>query len=110
VGIAVTQTLLAHFRQGQTNILGSHVSSYDSATRMALDRLRHLFVIHGSHPVTATRETQAMVWGMVEKQAAMIAYIDVFRVLTLLFLLVIPFVFLLKKPVHQTKPAAPVAE
>jgi DHA2 family multidrug resistance protein len=106
VGIAVTQTLLDRFRQGQTNILGGHVSAYSPATRMTLESLRRMFVAHGSDPTTATQQAHVMVWGMVQRQAAMIAYLDVFRLLTLLLLLAIPLVFLLKKPVHQTKPAA----
>ena len=105
VGIAVTQTLLDRFRQGQTNILGGHVSAYSPATRMTLESLRRMFVAHGSDPVTATQQAHVMVWGMVQRQAAMIAYLDVFRLLTFLLLLAIPLVFLLKKPVHQTKSA-----
>jgi DHA2 family multidrug resistance protein len=106
VGIAVTQTLLDRFRQGQTNILGSHVSAYSPATRMTLESLRRMFVAHGSDPTTATQQAHAAVWGMVQRQAAMISYLDVFRLLTFLLILAIPLVFLLKKPVHQTKPAA----
>ena len=110
VGIAVTQTLLDRFRQGQTSILGSHVNAYDPTTRTTLEGLRRIFVAHGSHPLTAMRQAHAVVWGMVEREAAMIAYVDVFRMMTLLFVLAIPLVLLLKRPVHQTKPTGPLAE
>jgi DHA2 family multidrug resistance protein len=110
VGIAVTQTLLDRFRQGQINVLGSHVSAFSPTTRMTLESLRQMFVAHGSDPTTATQQAHAVVWGMVQRQAAMIAYLDVFRLMTFLFLLAIPLVFLLKKPVHQTRRAGSVAE
>ena len=109
VGIAVTQTLLADARQGQINILGSHVSAYSPATRMTLENLSRMFVARGSHPTIATQQAHAALWGMVQRQAAMIAYNNVFRLLTVLFLLAIPLVFLLKKPVHQTRGEGPAA-
>jgi len=110
VGIAVTQTLLDRFRQGQINILGRHVSADSPAARTTLESLRRMFVAHGSDATTATQQAHMMVWGMVQKQAAMIAYLDVFRVLMVLFLVAIPLVFLLKKPAHQTKPEITAAE
>ena len=110
MGIAVTQTLLDRFRQGQINTLGSHVSANSPAARTTLEGLRRMFVAHGSDPMTATQQAHIMVWDMVQKQAATIAYLDVYRLLMFLCLLAIPFVFLLKKPAHQTKPAVPAAE
>jgi DHA2 family multidrug resistance protein len=104
-GIAVSQTLLDRFRQGQVNILGSHVSVYSPRTRMTLEALKRMFIAHGSHPTTATQQAHAVVWGVVQRQAAMISYIQVFRLLAVFFLLVIPLVLLLKKLTHQMKPA-----
>jgi len=74
VGIAVTQTLLDRFRQGQINTLGSHVSANSPAARTTLEGLRRMFVAHGSDPMTATQQAHIMVWDMVQKQAATIAY------------------------------------
>jgi DHA2 family multidrug resistance protein len=105
-GIAVTQTLLDRFRQGQVNILGSHVTPFSPRTHMTLEALQRMYVAHGSHPTTARQQAYATVWGMVQRQAAMISYLDVFRVLTFLFVAAIPFVLLLKKPAHQLKAAA----
>jgi DHA2 family multidrug resistance protein len=109
-GIALTQTLLDRFRQRQTNILGSHVSVYSPGTRMTLENMRRLFVTHGSHPTTATQQAHVSLWGLLQRQAAMVAYVEVFRLLTLLLLLAIPLVFLLKKPVHQIRGGAPAAD
>jgi DHA2 family multidrug resistance protein len=110
VGIAVTETLLRRFRQEQLTILGSHVSAYSPATRAMLDGLGQAFVAGGSDAATAAQQAHAAIWGMVQRQAAMIAYLDLFRLLTLVFLLAAPLVLLLKRPVHQTSPSASAAE
>jgi MFS transporter, DHA2 family, multidrug resistance protein len=110
IGIAVTQTLLDRFRQGQINVLGSHVSAYNPRTRMTLDAMRRTFQAHGSDPVTATHQAHAAVWGMVQRQAAMISYLDVFRLLTVFFIVVIPLLLLLKKLTHQIKQVGAAAE
>jgi DHA2 family multidrug resistance protein len=110
VGIAATQTLLARFRQGQTNILGSHVSPYSLSTQLRLEGLHRMFVAHGSDPTTAAGQSNALLWGMVQRQAAMLSYLDVFRLMAFLLLLAIPFVVLLKKPVHQIKHAGTTPE
>ncbi len=109
-GIAVTQTLLDRFRQGEVNVLGGHVDAYSPTARASLAGLQRVFVAHGSDPTTASRQAYAAVWGAVQRQAAMISYIDVFRLLAVMFLLSIPFVFLLRKPAHQATPAAAAAE
>jgi len=69
-----------------------------------------MFVARGSDPATATQQSYAVVWGAVQRQAAMISYIGVFRLLAVMFLLAIPFVALLRKPAHQSGPAIPAGE
>jgi len=105
VGIAVTETLLRRFRQEQLTILGSHVSVYDPATRFTLEGLRRAFVAGGSDVVTAAQQARAALWHMVQAQAAMISYLELFRLLTVLVLLAIPLVLLLERPTHQSRPA-----
>jgi DHA2 family multidrug resistance protein len=102
-GIAVTETLLERFRQEQLTILGSHVSVYSPATRITLEGLRQALVASGSDPATAAQQAHAALWGMVQRQAAMVSYLELFRLLTVLFLFAVPLVLLLKKPAHQTR-------
>ena len=101
VGIAVTQTLLQDLRQQNLNVLGSHVSLYDPATRAMLEGLRRGFASRGSDPATAAQQATAAVWGMVQRQAAMLAYLRAFELLGLFMLLAVPLVFLLRRPTHQ---------
>ena len=52
----------------------------------------------------------AALFGMVQKQAAMMAFIDGFKVLAVVFLVLLPLVFLMKKPRHHEGPAVIVGE
>jgi hypothetical protein len=61
---------------------------------------------HGMSLVEAARQAPAMIYHMVQQQASMLAYVDVFNMMAIVFLAVIPVAMLLKK----TKPGeAPIA-
>jgi DHA2 family multidrug resistance protein len=52
----------------------------------------------GKDAATATRQAYGAVWGMVQQQAAMLPYNDVFRFLALTFVAMLPLLFLMRKP------------
>ena len=52
----------------------------------------------GKDAIAATRQAHGAVWGMVQQQAAMLAYNDVFRFLALMFVAMLPLLFLMRKP------------
>ena len=52
---------------------------------------------HGANAAFATQQAYAMIEGTVQRQAAMLAYIDDFRFLGLAILAMVPLVFLMKK-------------
>jgi MFS transporter, DHA2 family, multidrug resistance protein len=109
-GIAVVQTMLARDRQEQINILGAHVNAYTSSARMMFESLRSTFIARGSDAATATERAYAALFGMVQKQAAMISFIDGFKLLGFMFLLMLPLILLMKKPQHHERPASMAAE
>jgi hypothetical protein len=51
---------------------------------------------------TATHQAYAAAFGVVQQQAAIMSYNDVFRLLMILFMSLLPLVFLMRKPKHQT--------
>ena len=68
------------------------------------------FVLYGSmrvRPHYGYRSSCGAVWGMVQRQASMLAFVDTFRAMAVVFLLVLPFLLIMKKPVHQ-KSAGPM--
>jgi MFS transporter, DHA2 family, multidrug resistance protein len=109
-GIAVIQTVMARDRQEHFNVLGAHVNAYSPSTQLMFQNLRSGFVARGSDLVTATSRANAALSGMVQRQAAMIAFLDGFKLLAVVFLLLLPLVFLMKKPHHHGGPAAVVGE
>ena len=61
-------------------------------------------VAHGADPVTAARQSYVAIWGIVQRQAAMAAFIDTFRAMALVFLLVVPLLLLMKKAEAPSRP------
>ena len=55
-------------------------------------------VAAGSDAVTAQRQAYIAIFGAVQQQSAMLSFLDIFMLLTWVFLLMIPLVFIMKKP------------
>ena len=98
VGIASISTMLSRSTQTQYKILGAHVSAFDARTRMLLDQIRAGFMSRGLDFSTATNAAYASLSGMVSRQAVMVAFVQLFRILALVFVIVIPLIFFMKRP------------
>jgi len=98
VGIATVTTLLERRTQVHESQLMEHVNVYSSAYRNTLNGLHTVFVSGGKSAADATVRAQAMIGGMVQKQAAMLAFVDNFKLLGVVFLVVIPILLMLKRP------------
>jgi DHA2 family multidrug resistance protein len=98
IGIAVTGTLLGRYTQSNTNILGSHVTAYSAEARQLMDSLYQGFLAAGSDPVTATQRAYGAAFGIVQRQATMLSFVGLFRGLGIMFILLVPFVMLMKRP------------
>jgi len=98
IGIAVTGTMLARQQQVHVNVLGSHVDPYNPATRAMLDSLRNAFMARGADVHTATERAYGAVFGMVQRQASIVTFVEIFRMLGFIFLLLIPLTLLMKRP------------
>ncbi len=101
IGIASGTTFLFRMQQFHTVLLGANVSASNPRTQAVLHGLQNRMIAHGADPVTAMRQSYGAVWGMVQQQAAMQAFIDTFRALGLVFLLVLPLLLVMKKPTHH---------
>jgi MFS family permease len=96
--IAMVETMRVRKSQLHINILGEHVNPANPLARQTVDGMRGLFMSQGKDAATATRQAYGAVWGMVQQQAAMLAYNDVFRFLALTFVAMLPLLFLMRKP------------
>ena len=106
IGIAMTGTMLARHQQATTALLGSNVTAYDPASQTMFMGLRNSFMAAGADVVTATARAQAAMFGLVQKQASMVAFVGIFQILGIAFIAMVPLVLLMRRP----KRGAPVAD
>jgi MFS transporter, DHA2 family, multidrug resistance protein len=106
VGIAITGTMLARQQQVYYQTLGTNVDPYNPTSQAMLERLRGGFLSSGGDPVTASHQALAAVAGLVHRQAAILSFVEIFRLLGIMFLILIPLVFLMKRPAGRGGPAA----
>ena len=69
----------------------------DPAYQSAMQGLSRAFTQKGSDPTQALNQAQGTLYGMLQQQANMRAFVDVFWLLGVIFLAVVPLVFLMKK-------------
>jgi DHA2 family multidrug resistance protein len=98
VGIAVVATMVSRRTTAHAAILSEQINPYSDAARQTFEGARALFLSQGSSFSVATQQAYAAVSGMIHRQAAMVAFIDVIQLLGVIFLAVIPLVFIMRRP------------
>ena len=107
VGISTVTTHLERSAQSRQTDLVAHATALDAPYRATIDHMVGLFLRQGDTLVQATVKAQAEIYGMIQRQATMLAFLDDFRLLAVLFLLVIPIAMLMRRPPKQPGPPAP---
>jgi MFS transporter, DHA2 family, multidrug resistance protein len=106
-GIAFVTTVLARGAQIHQNTLAAHLSPVNPVYLADSQGAAAALGQGGSGAVQAAQQAQGMLYGMVQQQAAMLSFVDNFQMLGLLFLFLIPLMFLIKKaPPHAMEPLA----
>jgi MFS transporter, DHA2 family, multidrug resistance protein len=101
VGISVVATIQQRLLQRNIHALGTNVNPFSPQAAAMYRSLKEMFFMRTGDPVAAAKQAYAAMFGMVERQASMIAYNDVFRILCVLFLLMLPFLLLMRRPTHS---------
>jgi DHA2 family multidrug resistance protein len=97
-GIAAATTYLFRRQQFHTNQLGARVTAFSPAAAVMSKGMAANMVAHGSDPVTAVRQAYVSTWGLIERQASMLSFVDTFLAMAVVFLLVLPLLFAMKRP------------
>jgi DHA2 family multidrug resistance protein len=107
VGIATVTTLLDRRPQVHQNFLVEHVNASNPAYQAMVSGMTHRLTAAGSSAAQAAAQSNGLVYRMIQRQSSLLAYVDNFRMLALIFLLLVPLMFLMKKskpggmlPVH----------
>jgi len=97
VGISFVTTWVARRSQFHQSVLASHVTPYGVRTRQYLSQSQRVFEQGGSDWSTASHQSAAALYGLVQQQAALLSFVEVFRVMGYLFLLSVPLVFIMRR-------------
>ncbi len=108
IGIAMMTTFLARRQQFHQSRLVEHVLPGQPQVWAMLHHSTQYFYLRGADPVTAARRAYVAIFMQVQQQAAMLSFVEAFKVMGVVFLFMVPMVFLLKDPKkHHAPKAAP---
>jgi DHA2 family multidrug resistance protein len=97
IGIASVTTISARHAQTHINTLGGNVNIYNPAAQSTMAAMKQAFMARGMDAATAAKQATAGLFGMVQRQASMMSYIDVFFLLSIMFAACLPLILLMKK-------------
>jgi DHA2 family multidrug resistance protein len=105
-GIATVTTLLSRRAQFHQSVLVAHVTPYDAGYREAVVGFAARLQSHGASAVDAGRQAHGVLYGVVQRQASMLAFADAFWIMAVLFMAIIPLMFLMKSAPKYGQSAA----
>jgi MFS transporter, DHA2 family, multidrug resistance protein len=106
IGIAAVATLLQRGTQVHQARLTTHLSLYDPDVWDRYQTLTATFAARGADPATAEQQAWAHLYGVVQRQALSLSFIDNFWRLVVIFAAVIPFVLFLGRRPRLAEPPA----
>lgn len=98
IGIAIADTYLFRRQQMYTSMLGKNVNPYNPAASSMIEGIRGSLVARGQDAATALHQAYAAMFGMIQRQAAMLSFVDTFRLMGGIFLLLLPLLLVMKRP------------
>jgi DHA2 family multidrug resistance protein len=98
--------MLARKQQAFVNIYGANVDPYSHNARALFEQFRAGFMAAGADITTATERAYAAMYGMVQQQAAMASFVQLFRLLGIIFLVLLPLILLMRRPRTGAGPGA----
>jgi DHA2 family multidrug resistance protein len=110
VGVSLTQTLLSQAQQLHHLELGRFVNPYNPAYTALRDQLVGRFLGEGAGPALAREKALSAIARMVERQAAVLSYDDVFWMIAAAFLVMIPAVLAMRPRRGESQDRVPALE
>jgi DHA2 family multidrug resistance protein len=98
VGIATVTTMLDRRTQFHQARLMEGVNDYSASYHNMLNGLQTKLVAAGSTVAQASAQAHGMIYNTVQRQAVMLAFIDNFKMLGVVFFSIIPVLLLMRKP------------
>jgi MFS transporter, DHA2 family, multidrug resistance protein len=98
IGISAVNTMELRLQQTNINVLGAHVNPLSASARYMMNMMEHAMASRGGDAVAAAQQARAMVFGLVQREAAMISYNTIFKSLGVMFMALLPFILLMRRP------------
>ena len=106
VGVSFVTTFVARRSQFHQSILAAHLTPDSLPVRQFLGQASRLFVAGGSDRSAASVRSIAALYGMLQQQAALLSFVEAFRIMGILFLCIVPLVVLMRRARQKgTSPA-----
>ena len=97
VGISFVTTMLDRRTQKHLSDLTGHLTAANAQFQAGLQGIARNLIAHGTSPADAPKQAYAVMQGILQRQASMLAYIDNFHLLAYAILAMVPMVFLMKR-------------
>ena len=97
VGIAMVSTMQTRLAQRDMAVFGANVTPQNPTALNMLAALKQKFILAGADAATAAKQAYGAMFGLVQRQAAMVAYNTVFFWLGIMFIVMVPAIFLMKR-------------
>jgi DHA2 family multidrug resistance protein len=97
MGISFVTTLVARRSQFHQSVLSAHVTPYDGQLHQMLGNSQAFFFQGGSDWTTAGQQALAATYSVVQRQAALLSFVEAFRIMGVAFLLCTGFVLLMRR-------------
>ena len=96
IGISLMTTFLARSTQAHHAMLVTHLTPYDPRYQEWLQTARTALAARGN-PYTAASQAMALLYGMVLRQATLLAFLDNFRLISVAGVICVPLVLLFRR-------------
>ena len=97
MGVSFVTTFVARRSQFHQSVLAAHVTPYTPPVQQFLGRAGGMFFGRGSDRSMAGSQSLAMLYRMVQQQAALLSFVEAFRIMGILFLAIIPLILLMRR-------------
>ena len=95
IGIAAVTTMLARGAQAHQAAMVSHLTPYDPVFQQSLQQIESGLARSGA--VMAAQQAYGVIYGTLARQAMLLSYIDIFRLLSFLCVLCVPAALLFRR-------------
>ena len=106
VGISLLTNLATRGSQAHQALMVGHLTAYATPFRNQLAGLQHYLAAQGAGAVTAQHQAYGLMYQLLQQQASLWAYVDLFRLLALACAVLVPLVFLFRKGSQPTSGTA----